>query len=226
MRSLLALLLLASTSPADEKPVLSGTVKTARKVRPKPEGGIKGDPKCACLHEEVPKVDTLVVAEDGGVQWALVRITKGLEGKSFTPPKEPVVLDQKGCVYVPHVVGAMAGQPVEFRNSDDMLHNVNAVAFDNPGFNIAQLKGAVDRRTFARPEILKVVCNVHPWMAARIGVFDHPYFAVTDAAGRFEIKGLPPGKYSLEAWHEELKGEPQEVVVGGKDAKPVEFVLK
>lgn len=223
---MLPLLLLACALGDD--PVVTGTVTTAVRIRPSTISGIKGDPKCDCLHASTPKTENLVVGEGGGLKWALVRITKGLEGKSFTPPQEPVVLDQRGCVYAPHVVGVMVGQPVEFRNSDDMLHNVHGIPFDNKEFNLAQLKGAADRRTFPKPEIFKVICNVHPWMGAHVGVFEHPYFAVTDAEGRFTIKGLPPGKYSLEVWHETLKASSAEITVAGKETRvpPIELVAK
>ena len=106
-----------------------------------------------------------------------------------------------------------------------MLHNVHGLPFANREFNFGIFKGQAMQRTFAKPEIFKVKCDVHGWMAAWIGVFDHPYFAMTDADGRFTIKGLPPGKYTLEVWHERLKGPPAEITVEGKETKVPAFVL-
>ncbi len=223
---MLSLLLLACALGDD--PVVTGAVTTAVRIRPKTIAGIKNDPKCDCLHETTPKSEDLVVGEGGGVKWALVRVTQGLEGKTFAPPQAAVLLDQRGCLYTPHVVGVMVGQAVEFRNSDNMLHNVHGIPFVNKEFNFAQLKGAADRRIFPKPEVFKVVCNVHPWMGAYVGVVEHPYFAVTDAEGRFTIKGLPPGKYTLEVWHETLKAASVEISVAGKETKvpPIELVAK
>jgi plastocyanin len=224
MKVLLALAFMASTSLADEETVLTGTVTTALRARPKRLLEIEGDAKCNCLHEKTPKDESLAISPDGGVKWALVRITKGLEGKAFTPPKQAARLDQKGCLYAPRVVGLMTGQPIEITNSDDLLHNIHGLSFEKE-FNRAQLLGARDTFMFAKPEIFKIKCEIHPWMAAHIGVFDHPYFAVTDEAGRFTIKGLPAGTYTLEAWHEQLKGTPAVVVVAGKETK-ADVVLK
>lgn len=210
---------------AEEETLVGGVVRTDLKVRLKDNHNVMKDEKCKCLHEKAPKLDDLVVGPDGGVQWAFVRVTKGLEGKSFEPPTSPAVLDQKGCLYAPHVLGVQVGQPVEFRNGDPVNHNCHGLPFDNREFNFNQLPGASDQRKFPRPEIFKLKCDYHPWMSAWIGVVDHPYFAVTDADGRFAIKGLPPGKYTLEAWHERLKGPAVEITVAGPKTEVPAFTL-
>lgn len=225
MRVFLTLALMASTSLADEETVVTGTVGTAFRERAKLVPGLREDKACVCLHAEPPRVDDLLVSESGKVKNALVRVTKGVEEKDRPVPKEPVVLNQKGCVYVPRVVALRAGQPLEFRSDDDMLHNVHGLPFENREFNFGIFKGQVVQRAFAKPEIFKVKCDVHPWMAAWVGVVDHPYFALTDADGRFTIKNLPPGKYTLEVWHERLKGPPVEIVVEGKETKVPAFTL-
>ena len=225
MRVLLSLALMASTPLADEETVVTGTVTTEFRERAKPFAGLKNDPACNCLHAEPPKVDDLLLSASGGVKNALVRVTKGVEEKDRPAPKEPVILNQKGCVYIPRVIAVRAGQPVEFRSDDDMLHNVHGLPFANKEFNFGIFKGQVVPKTFAKPEIFKVKCDVHSWMAAWIGVFDHPYFAMTDADGRFTIKGLPPGKYTLEVWHERLKGPAAEITVEGKETKVPAFAL-
>src|SRR5262249_37013994 len=125
--------------------------------------------------------------------------------------------DQTGCVYAPHVAGAMVEQKVKFRNSDDMMHNVHGLPFSNKEFNFGQVKGSENDVKFTTQEVpVKVVCNVHTgFMTAFVGVVDHPFFAVTDAAGKFEIKKLPPGKYTLGVWHERLTVPDQEIEVKG-----------
>ena len=223
-----AFLILGLLAVADEETSVTGTVFTQFRERAKPVPGLKNDPACDCLHAEPPKVDDLLLSPNGGVKNALVRVTKGLPEKEHPVPQEPVVLDQVGCVYVPRVIAVRAGQPVEFRSQDDMLHNVHGLPFDNKEFNRGIHKGQSFQLTFARPEVFKVKCDVHNWMAAYVGVVEHPYFALSDAEGRFTIKNLPPGKYTLEVWHERLKGEPLEIKVEGKETKlaPIELVVK
>jgi plastocyanin len=137
------------------------------------------------------------------VRWAFVRIAGGLEGKHFGVPAEPVVVDQAGCAYRPHVVGAVAGQTIRFLNSDETLHNVNAVCTANKRFNVSfPMKGITHEKQFTTPEMVHLKCQVHPWMSAYVGVSDHPFFAVSEADGRFAITGVPPGDYSVEIWHE------------------------
>ena len=227
------ILALALLFPATQEPqtfTVGGTVKFDGPVpKPKANKMLEGDPPCASCHEKVPPKDDLVVAADGGVRWAFVYVKKGLEGKEFKPPAEPVLVDQVGCIYTPHVVGVMIGQPVTFRNSDKLMHNVNGTAaFANKGFNKAQLPGGTDTFTFANPEVaIRIACNVHPFMAMHIGVVDHPFFAVTDAAGKFEIKSLPPGTYTLRVWHEALQttDKSNEIVLEVKGDAKAEFLM-
>jgi hypothetical protein len=126
-------------------------------------------------------------------------------------------------------MGVMAGQPVTFRNSDKMMHNINGTAaFANKGFNFAQLPGSKDNVTFTSPEaMITIRCNVHPFMAMHIGVMDHPFFAVTDAAGKFEIKNLPPGTYTLRVWHEGLQtaDKTNEMVLEVKGDAKADFLM-
>jgi hypothetical protein len=128
------------------------------------------------------------------------------------------VLDQRGCRYTPHVFGVQVGQPVEIVNSDPTLHNVHAMPKTNDEFNFGQpVQGMRMRRTFSKPEVMVPVrCDVHGWMNAYAGVVTHPFHAVTTADGAFAIKGLPPGKYTLEAWHERLGTQTQTITIDGK----------
>lgn len=167
------------------------------------------DPKCAALHTGTLLADERVVhatekPEYGAVQWAFVHVKKGLGSRKFEVPKEKPVIDQLGCWYRPHVLGVMAGQEFDIRNSDDLLHNIHALPFANKDFNEGQpSKGMVSTKKFTTVEVpVKVKCDVHPWMAAWICVVDHPYHQVTGEKGAFELRMLPPGHYTLEVWHE------------------------
>jgi plastocyanin len=226
VKILLVILLLLPVAAGEETFTLSGTVKLEGPVpAAKPNKRLEGDPPCCALHPKTPPVDTLVVDPAGGVRWSFVYVKKGLEGKTFEPRREPATIDQKGCIYTPHVVGALTGQLVNFHNTDPMLHNVHPTPFTNKEYNFGQVQGAVSGVKFTQAEVpIRVVCNVHPWMVAYVCVVDHPYFAVTDAAGKFEIKGLPAGTYTVGVWHEGLEGPDQELTLKA-DAK-AEFVMK
>src|SRR5207245_9638442 len=133
-----------------------------------------------------------------------------------------------GCMYAPDVFGIMVGQPLEIRNSDPVMHNIFAMAMINKAFNFAQpVKGQMDRVTFTQREVMfPIACNVHPWMKVSAGVLDHPFYAVTDASGKFDIRNLPAGKYTLGAWHEKLKFDDQEIEVKGNLTVSFAGVLK
>jgi plastocyanin len=159
-------------------------------------------------------LDDALLIDGGKVKNAFVWIREGAD--SFEPPPVPeaeVIVDQAGCVYSPRIVGVRVGQKITFKNSDPFLHNVRSVAKGNPVWN--ELMPLMDQhltKVFRRPEVMvQARCDVHPWMIASIGVVDHPWFAVTDGAGRFELKGVPPGEYLVEAWHEVL-GKREKVV--------------
>ncbi len=168
-----------------------------------------------------------ILVSNGLVQNVFVQITNGLENKAFADiPPEPVVLDQRNCQYEPRVVGVRVGQKVEFINSDPVFHNVRALSQNNPEFNVA-MPNQNDRITqvFYKPEmLLQTKCSVHPWMSAWIGVVDHPYFKVTNENGEFEILGLPPGRYTLEAWHEVFGKLSKQIEISDESSAPIEFI--
>lgn len=204
---------------------LTGNVKIKGQVPRRKKIRMDADPKCAALHAEPPLSEEVVADAEGNVQWAFVYVKKGLEGKKFEAPKTPAVLDQKGCQYHPHVLGVMVGQDIVIRNSDDLLHNIHALPFNNREFNFGQpQKGMEEKKQFTTPEIMvKVKCDIHPWMSAWVGVLEHPFHAVTGPDGNFKIEGLPAGKYTIEVWHEKYKSVSQEVEV--KAATSVNFEL-
>jgi len=170
---------------------------------------IRMDAEAACekAHAGRPVHDqSLITGNDGGLANAFVYIQTGLEGKTFDPVTGPVVLDQHGCMYAPHVLGMRAGQMLEVKNSDPVSHNIHPMAKDNREWSEQQSPGAPDlQRKFARPEVMiPVKCDVHKWMRAYIGVVAHPYFAVTGPDGSFELRNIPPGDYTVAVWHEKL----------------------
>lgn len=160
---------------------------------------------CAALHAEPPLSDEIVVNADLGLRWAFVYVAKG--ARPTPPPLTPVALTQAGCLYRPRVLGVQVGQPLLVINDDPFLHNIHALPFANREFNFGQAtKGLEERRTFTVPEVMvKVRCDVHPWMTAWVGVLEHPYFAVTDAEGAYALPELPAGFYTVEAWHESYR---------------------
>jgi plastocyanin len=195
---------------------------------PKP-AVVRMDSDPNCVQPGVTATDeTVVVGSDGSLQNVFVYVKDGLGNLRFPVPAQPVVLDQKGCHYVPHVLGAQVGQTVEIVNSDPTLHNVHAVPTANQEFNTGQpLPGMKHTHQFSTREVMvPFKCDVHPWMHAWIGVLDHPYYAVTGADGSFSLKGLPPGTYTIEAWHETLGTQTQSVTIAEKESKDIQFSFK
>lgn len=209
-------------------PASTGSIKGAAIFKgepPKPGvHNISGDPKCAAMHTKPVRKEDAVI-KDGKIQNVFVYIKSGLEGAKFDVPP-PAKLDQVGCVYTPHVIGVMKGQPLEIHNSDDLLHNVNGNAFKkNKGFNFGQDgKGKVNTVKFLLPEFgVLIKCDVHSWMGAYVHVVAHPKFAVSAADGSFEIPGLPPGEYEVVAWHETFGEQSKKVTVAAGAEAAVEF---
>jgi len=202
-------------SPKDGS--ISGVVSVKGDVKKRKKIKMDADPKCSAMHAEPPLMEDIVVDDAGHVQWAFVYVKKGAEGKK--PAKvTPAVINQVGCHYEPHVLGIVVGQELTIKNSDDLLHNIHALPFSNKEFNFGQpTKGLEEKKTFTTQEVMvKVKCDVHPWMSAWIGVLDHGFFGVTDAAGKYVIPaGLPDGKYTVEVWHEGYKNVSAEVDVKG-----------
>jgi plastocyanin len=184
------------------------------------------NPQCAAAHPN-PVLEESIVAGDKGELANVVINVKAPEGKELKGemPKDPVVLDQKGCQYVPHVVAMMVGQDLVIKNDDNFLHNVHSLAIDNTPFNFGQptkdQKGASRGKDIKTAERFQIKCDVHPWMMAHVNAFEHPFFAVTDAKGQFSIptKGLENGTYTLEIWQEKLAAEPITQEIEVKDGK-------
>jgi plastocyanin len=193
-----------------------------------PEVSMNADRKCAALHDQPVRSEQVLVGEGGALQNVFVYIKGGLEGRNFPRARDTVVLDQQGCVYKPRVIGLQVNQPLLIVNSDPTMHNVHAMAQVNRGFNIAQpRRGMTLQRTFTQPEVMvRVKCDVHPWMAAYIGVMEHPYFAVSGSDGTATLNGVPPGEYVIAAWHERYGEQEQRMSLGAAETKRVEFRFK
>lgn len=188
---------------------------------------MNADPVCAKLHGGKPvPPDMLTLGSGNTMGNILVWVSKGLPaGKTFPTPKAPVTLDQKGCMYVPHVMGIMVGQTYRILNSDGILHNIHTLPKVNPSFNRAMPATLKEATTvFSKPEaVFNIKCDVHPWMSAYMAVFTHPFFASTGTDGKFTIPGLDAGTYEITAWHEKLGTQTASVTVTGSDTKTQNF---
>lgn len=190
-----------------------------------PKIDMAADPVCKSLHASDVFAEKAIINSNKTLRNVFVYIKEGLTDKTFPAPSELAVLDQKGCWYVPHVQGMQAGQKLQIVNDDATLHNVHAVAKNNPEFNLGMpLQGMKLEKTFSNPEIMvKMKCDVHPWMNGYIGVLNHPFFNVTGEDGAFEIKNVPPGEYVVEAWHETYGTKSEKITVGGDVPVQVDF---
>ena len=205
---------------------ITGTITlngTAPKLNPI---AMEADPTCAKKHSGPVPSEALVLGAGNTMGNIMVYVTKGLPaGKTWPAPTTPVVLDQNGCQYKPHVMGIMVGQPYKIINSDGILHNVHALPKLNTPFNKpmpATVKEATV--TFPKPEAnFPIKCDVHPWMSASLAVFTHPFFSVTGTDGKFTISGLDPGTYEITAWQEKLGTQTASVTVSGTDTKAQNF---
>ena len=189
---------------------LKGTPPAEREITP-----IKDDPNCSAMYPgALPKTTFYVVDASGDLADVVVSL-KGITGKSTGASAPPVELDQKGCLYTPQILAIQTGQKLIVKNSDPCVHNVHTKPADNPESNQVQMPGGADLTfTFDKPEpFLKFQCDVHPWMFAWVSVFDSPYFAVSGKDGKFTIKNVPPGKYTLEAVHRKLGTQTAEIEV-------------
>jgi plastocyanin len=188
------------------------------------------DPVCVQQNKNkgVQTQETYMVGAGGELQNVFVYVKDGLGSRTFPVPTEPVTLDQQACRYHPHVFGIMVGQPLSIVNSDPTLHNIHATPKVNVEFNTGQpIQGMKTNHTFTAKEVMMPFkCDVHGWMNAYLGILDHPYFAVSGADGKFEIKNLPPGTYTIEAWHERAGTQTQMVTVGEKETKDIGFTFK
>ena len=211
-------------------PATAGNVAgmiTFEGTAPEPETiRMNSDPVCVAEASST-STEYYVVGGDGRLGNVFVHVKEGLEGRAFPPVTDVLVFNQEGCRYTPHVFGIRVGQPLQVLNSDPTLHNIHATPAANAEFNTGQpIEGMTYDTTFDSPEVMvPFKCDVHGWMNAYVGVVDHPYFAVTGEDGAFDLSGLPPGDYVVEAWHEMLGSQTQNVTVGEGATAEVSFTF-
>ena len=207
----------------------AGTVEGAIRYPATPPPGVaidmSLDPGCG----KAPNTTEQYVVNDGNLANVFVYVKNGLGNRIYPTPSTPVVLDQKGCRYVPHVIGVRAGQPIEFRTSDPTMHDINVQPLSpgNPSFDLSQApEGPPERRTFHQAEtMIPVRCNTHPWMQAFINVAANPFFAISNSAGHYVIPGLPPGRYTLVAVQEKLGMKQQPITVSAHQVTEADFTF-
>jgi plastocyanin len=214
-----------TSAPIDPATVatVNGTVKLDG-TAPKPAKiDMSQDPACKGTNTA-----ETIVADNGDLANVFVYVKDGLGDRTFDVPKDSTTIDQKGCQYHPHVLGLMTGQNIEIRNDDPTTHNIHPTPKDNREWNESQPpKAAALEKSFAREEVmLPVKCNQHPWMKMYINVVKTPFYAVTGSDGKYEIKGLPPGDYTLAFVHEKLGEQEQKVTLAAKDTKTVDQTFK
>jgi plastocyanin len=205
---------------------ITGTVTFDGKAPALKPLAMEADPACAKKHSAPVANEALVLGTGSTMGNIMVWVSKGLPaGKTWPAPKVPVVFDQSGCQYKPHVIGVMVGQPYKILNSDGIVHNVHALPKINTPFN-KPMPATVKETTvkFDKAEsVFNIKCDVHPWMTAYVGVFTHPFFSVSGTDGKFTISGLDPGTYEITAWHERLGMQTASVTVGATDTKTQNF---
>ena len=209
---------------AKDSPAATGVVKyegprsKMRSIRMTEKGGKPSD--CRKLYKGPLLDQNRVVSKKGELANVFVYVSEGLKEKSYPLPEKAALMNQDRCMFEPRVQGIQIGQDFMMKNSDPLIHNVRSFSMRNRPFNVAQPPKTPDRKkVFKRKEKeIMIQCDFHPWMKAYLFVMEHPYFAVTDSKGQYQIKGLPPGKYTLTAWHEELGEQEAEITVDASGA--------
>lgn len=207
---------------------LTGTVKLDGTPPKMKNISLAAEPSCAKALTAPLTSEEVVTGDAGALANVVIYVKSGLEGYSFPTPSTPVKLEQIGCQYQPHVAGMVVAQTIDVVNGDQTTHNIHPIPTVNREWNESQSPGGAPiEKSFAREEIaIPVKCNVHPWMKAYMAVLPNPYFQVTSKDGKFDLKNLPPGTYTIVAWHELYKTDPQTVTIGPKETKSVNFTFK
>ena len=213
--------------------ILTGSVTYEGKIPRMKKFDMAIEKICVMKHAENPekftgRSEALVLGEGNTMANIFVQVTAGLPEKEWEAPEEPVILDQNGCTYMPHVLALMLGQELKFLNSDSVLHNLHTLPVENDEFNVTMPKFLKETiRTFEYAEgMFPIKCDVHPWMGGYVAVLAHPFFDVTEKNGVYEINDLAPGTYTIEAWHEKLGTKTAEVSITADESKTIDFVFK
>jgi hypothetical protein len=217
----------AGTAGATGNSTVSGVIHFTGAAPTNPKIDMSQESACQGKYT-TPPTDPQYVVKDGKLGNVFVYVKAGLPANATYPaPTEEVTIDQNGCLYHPRIFGVMTNQKIVIKNSDNVLHNIKALPKDNRPFNISQPQaGMTSTRTFTTQEVMvPLECNVHGWMHAYVGVLSHPFFATSGNDGSFSIKNLPPGTYTIEAWHEKLGTQQQTVTVGAGETKVADFTF-
>jgi plastocyanin len=243
LASLFALVFLGCSKKTEEQPAASAPAAepAAAPIDPATAATVSGVVKFDGTAPKPAKIDMSqdtacqgsntaenLVVSGGNLENVFVYVKEGLGNRTFPTPSEPVTLTQVGCKYKPHVLGVMAGQTIKIINGDPTTHNIHPTPKDNREWNESQAPQAPAlEKNFAREEILlPVKCNQHPWMRMYVNVVKSPFYAVTGADGKYEIKGLPPGDYTIAFVHEKLGEQEQKVTLAPKDSKTLDASFK
>jgi hypothetical protein len=184
-------------------------------------------PDCVQAHNGPGFDEIITVNENNALKDVFIYVKEGAEKWTYSVPTQPVLFDQIGCHYVPHIVGVMVNQPFEIINNDPIFHNVHSMPTKNQPFNHGMpLKGMKVTKTLDTPEVIPVKCDIHRWMSSYIHVVENPFYAVSAADGSFAIKNLPAGTFTLEAWHEKLGTQIKEVTLTSGKSQEVTFTFK
>jgi plastocyanin len=221
-----------SASTASATSSVSGALVTGKikfdGVLPKTSSiAMRSDPACASEHSQPVQAEDVVAGQNGALENVIVFVSQGADDKTYDLPQTPALMEQKGCMYEPHVLAMRAGQTLRVVNADKTTHNIHPMPANNREWNKAQTPGQPIEEKFAREEVsIPVKCNIHPWMHSYIAVFKHPFFSVTGKDGNFELRNLPPGEYTIEAWHEKLGTMTQHVNITRGENKTIDITFK
>ncbi len=212
----------ASAASISGKVMFTGDKPTMKTI------SMDATPACSRQHATAQKSEEVVINADGSLKNVFIYVKAGLPSQQWPAPTTPAKLDQKTCIYQPHVIGVMVNQDLEITNSDPTNHNIHPMPKANREWNESQPpQGEAKMKQFPREEVMIAVkCNVHPWMRSYIGVVSNPFFGVTGDDGTFTLKGLPPGEYTVEAWHEKYGTQEIKVKVGAKEVGKADFSFK
>jgi plastocyanin len=218
----------AAAAVSADAATLTGLVKFEGAAPKMTNIQMSADPYCQSQHSSAPATEEDVVTGPAGELANVFVYIKDIKG-NFPAPSTPVVIDQKGCQYHPHVNAVMVGQTLQIKNDDATLHNVHAMPVANSQFNEGQpVQGMTSEKHLDKPEMtpFKIKCDVHGWMKSYMAVMPHPFYSVSQANGTFTISNLPPGQYTVVAWHEKYGQQEQQVTVGAKESKALNFTFK